>query len=85
MVCPYLGLADNRANHRSEPCAEHRCYAKNPPIEVNGWQQSTYCLGGRNGTCVHFLQARVQFPTGDGGSSLFGKVRSAFKSRGDGR
>jgi LysM repeat protein len=51
-VCPYLGMADDRATHALFATDEHRCFVATPaPIEAG--HQELVCLSDAFASCLH--------------------------------
>ena len=62
-VCPFLGLADNRAGYQPEPNAEHRCYAFGDPAPLSDEQQRHVCLERGYSNCPRYLRGVLVIPT----------------------
>jgi hypothetical protein len=62
-VCPFLGLADDRAGYRPEPNAEHRCYAFGDPAPLSDEQQRHVCLERGYSNCPRYLRGVLVIPT----------------------
>jgi chromosome partitioning protein len=79
VFCPKLGLLDDAAIHREWVSGEHRCYADDPPLEINNYTQRMYCLTDRYGTCGRYLRALPPKPANSqptSGLSFFGRMRN---------
>ena len=62
-VCPFLGLADDRAGYQPEPNAEHRCYAFGDPAPLSDEQQRHVCLERGYSNCPRYLRGVLVIPT----------------------
>jgi len=62
-VCPFLGLADARAEYRPEPTGEHRCYAFGDPSPLSDEQQSHVCLERGYSNCPRYLRGVLVIPS----------------------
>ena len=62
-VCPFLGLAAERAGYRPEPNAEHRCYAFGDPATLSDEQQRHVCLERGYSNCPRYLRGVLVIPT----------------------
>ena len=62
-VCPFLGLAAERAGYRPEPNAEHRCYAFGDPAPLSDEQQRHVCLERGYSNCPRYLRGVLVIPT----------------------
>jgi hypothetical protein len=62
-VCPFLGLASERAGYRAEPNGEHRCYAFGDPAPLSDEQQRHVCLERGYSNCPRYLRGVLVIPT----------------------
>jgi hypothetical protein len=62
-VCPFLGLASDRAGFRPEPNGEHRCYAFGDPAPLSDEQQRHVCLERGYSNCPRYLRGVLVIPT----------------------
>ena len=62
-VCPFLGLASDRAGYQPEPNAEHRCYAFGDPAPLSDEQQRHVCLERGYSNCPRYLRGVLVIPT----------------------
>jgi hypothetical protein len=62
-VCPFLGLANARADYESQATDEHRCYAFGEPEPVSGDQQRNVCLQRGYANCPRYLRGVLVIPT----------------------
>lgn len=62
-VCPFLGLADARADFRPEPNGEHRCYAFGDPSPLSDEQQRNVCLERGYSNCPRYLRGVLVIPS----------------------
>jgi hypothetical protein len=62
-VCPFLGLADDRAGYQPEPNGEHRCYAFGDPAPLSDEQQRHVCLERGYSNCPRYLRGVLVIPT----------------------
>jgi hypothetical protein len=62
-VCPFLGLASDRAGYREGPTAEHRCYAFGDPAPISDDQQRTVCLERGYSNCPRYLRGVLVIPS----------------------
>ncbi len=62
-VCPFLGLADARADYRPEPNGEHRCYAFGDPAPLSDEQQRHVCLERGYSNCPRYLRGVLVIPS----------------------
>jgi hypothetical protein len=62
-VCPFLGLASERAGYRPEPNGEHRCYAFGDPAPLSDEQQRHVCLERGYSNCPRYLRGVLVIPT----------------------
>ena len=62
-VCPFLGLADDRAGYQPEPNDEHRCYAFGDPAPLSDEQQRHVCLERGYSNCPRYLRGVLVIPT----------------------
>jgi hypothetical protein len=62
-VCPFLGLAGDRAGFKAEPNGEHRCYAFGDPAPLSDEQQRHVCLERGYSNCPRYLRGVLVIPT----------------------
>jgi hypothetical protein len=62
-VCPFLGLAQARAEYHPGVTDEHRCYAFGDPAELSAEQQQKVCLQRGYGNCPRYLRGVLVIPT----------------------
>jgi hypothetical protein len=62
-VCPFLGLAQARAEYHDGVTDEHRCYAFGDPAELSAEQQQKVCLQRGYGNCPRYLRGVLVIPT----------------------
>ena len=62
-VCPFLGLADARAEYRPEPNGGHRCYAFGDPAPLSDEQQRHVCLERGYSNCPRYLRGVLVIPS----------------------
>jgi hypothetical protein len=62
-VCPFLGLAQARADYEPQATDEHRCYAFGDPEPVSGEQQRNVCLQRGYANCPRYLRGVLVIPT----------------------
>jgi hypothetical protein len=62
-VCPFLGLADARAEYRPEPNGGHRCYAFGDPAPLSDDQQRHVCLERGYSNCPRYLRGVLVIPS----------------------
>jgi hypothetical protein len=62
-VCPFLGLAEARAEYHDGVSDEHRCYAFGDPAELSAEQQHKVCLQRGYGNCPRYLRGVLVIPT----------------------
>ena len=62
-VCPFLGLAESRAEYRDGVSGDHRCYAFGDPAELSAEQQTKVCLQRGYGNCPRYLRGVLVIPT----------------------
>jgi hypothetical protein len=62
-VCPFLGLAEARAEYHDGVSDEHRCYAFGEPAELSAEQQHKVCLQRGYGNCPRYLRGVLVIPT----------------------
>jgi hypothetical protein len=62
-VCPFLGLAAERAGYRPEPNADHRCYAFGDPAPLSEEQQLHVCLERGYSNCPRYLRGVLVIPS----------------------
>ena len=59
-ICPFLGLADDRASRFSYPEVAHRCFAAGHPTSVSTEHQSAFCFAQRYPACPRFVELPVE-------------------------
>jgi len=64
-VCPFLGLAQARAEYHDGVSDEHRCYAFGDPAELSDEQQHKVCLQRGYGNCPRYLRGVLVIPTAE--------------------
>jgi hypothetical protein len=62
-VCPFLGLASERAGYREGPTGEHRCFAFGDPAPISDDQQRTVCLQRGYSNCPRYLRGVLVIPS----------------------
>jgi hypothetical protein len=62
-VCPFLGLADARADYEPQATDQHRCYAFGDPEPVSGEQQRNVFLQRGYANCPRYLRGVLVIPT----------------------
>jgi hypothetical protein len=62
-VCPFLGLAQARAEYHDGVTDDHRCYAFGDPAELSAEQQHKVCLQRGYGNCPRYLRGVLVIPT----------------------
>jgi hypothetical protein len=62
-VCPFLGLAEARAEYHDGVSDDHRCYAFGDPAELSDEQQHKVCLQRGYGNCPRYLRGVLVIPT----------------------
>lgn len=62
-VCPFLGLANQRAGYQPEPTGDHRCYAFGDPAPLSDEQQRHVCLERGYSNCPRYLRGVLVIPT----------------------
>ena len=62
-VCPFLGLAEARAEYHDGVSDDHRCYAFGDPAELSAEQQHKVCLQRGYGNCPRYLRGVLVIPT----------------------
>jgi hypothetical protein len=62
-VCPFLGMAHDRAGYRPAANDDHRCYAFGEAAELSHDQQSRVCLERGYGNCPRYLRGVLVIPT----------------------
>jgi chromosome partitioning protein len=56
VACPKLGFADQPDQHAFEPHLEHRCFARETPLNLSIKRQESICLSGQHGQCPFFMR-----------------------------
>ncbi|MCB0207893.1 MAG: PD40 domain-containing protein [Anaerolineae bacterium] len=54
-VCPYLGLANDRASHFSYPENSHCCFVNNKQSSITVDHQSNFCLNSNHLACSRYI------------------------------
>ncbi|MCC6618712.1 MAG: hypothetical protein IT341_06695 [Chloroflexi bacterium] len=62
-VCPFLGLADDRAAYIDGVSDEHRCFAFGDPTPLSAEQQTRVCQEPGYGNCPRYLRGVLVIPT----------------------
>jgi hypothetical protein len=62
-VCPFLGLAANRAGYLPQPNPDHRCYAFGDPAPLSDEQQLHVCLERGYSNCPRYLRGVLVIPS----------------------
>ena len=55
-TCPLMGFARDRWTHFQFPDQAHRCWARNPPKDIDLAFQGAICLGPDFRDCVMYRQ-----------------------------
>ena len=58
--CPHLGLADDPTLSRTAPDEAHRCYAQDPPAEIDVEYQRAHCLAAEHSNCSFYFPPSPQ-------------------------
>jgi hypothetical protein len=62
-ICPFLGLADDRAGYVDGVSDEHRCFAFGDPAPLSAEQQTRVCQERGYGNCPRYLRGVLVIPT----------------------
>ena len=62
-ICPFLGLADDRAGYVHGVSDDHRCYAFGDPATLSAEQQTRVCQERGYGNCPRYLRGVLVIPT----------------------
>ena len=62
-VCPFLGLAGDRAGYVEGVSDDHRCYAFGDPAPLSAEQQTRVCQERGYGNCPRYLRGVLVIPT----------------------
>jgi hypothetical protein len=62
-ICPFLGLADDRAGYVYGVSDEHRCFAFGDPAPLSAEQQTRVCQERGYGNCPRYLRGVLVIPT----------------------
>jgi hypothetical protein len=62
-ICPFLGLADERAGYVEGVSDDHRCYAFGDPAPLSAEQQTRVCQERGYGNCPRYLRGVLVIPT----------------------
>jgi hypothetical protein len=62
-VCPFLGLAGDRAGYIEGVSDDHRCYAFGDPAPLSAEQQTRVCQERGYGNCPRYLRGVLVIPT----------------------
>ena len=62
-ICPFLGLADDRAGYVEGVSDDHRCYAFGDPAPLSAEQQTRVCQERGYGNCPRYLRGVLVIPT----------------------
>lgn len=62
-ICPFLGLADDRAGYVEGVSDEHRCFAFGDPALLSAEQQTRVCQERGYGNCPRYLRGVLVIPT----------------------
>ena len=62
-ICPFLGLADDRAGYIEGVSDDHRCYAFGDPAPLSAEQQTRVCQERGYGNCPRYLRGVLVIPT----------------------
>jgi hypothetical protein len=64
-ICPFLGLADERAGYVDGVSDEHRCFAFGDPAPLSAEQQTRVCQERGYGNCPRYLRGVLVIPTSE--------------------
>ncbi len=62
-ICPFLGLAGERAGYIEGVSDDHRCYAFGDPAPLSAEQQTRVCQERGYGNCPRYLRGVLVIPT----------------------
>ena len=62
-ICPFLGLAGERAGYVEGVSDDHRCYAFGDPAPLSAEQQTRVCQERGYGNCPRYLRGVLVIPT----------------------
>jgi hypothetical protein len=62
-ICPFLGLAGERAGYVEGVSDEHRCFAFGEPAPLSAEQQTRVCQERGYGNCPRYLRGVLVIPT----------------------
>jgi hypothetical protein len=62
-ICPFLGLAGERAGYIEGISDDHRCYAFGEPAPLSAEQQTRVCQERGYGNCPRYLRGVLVIPT----------------------
>ena len=62
-ICPFLGLAAERAGYIEGVSDDHRCYAFGDPAPLSAEQQTRVCQERGYGNCPRYLRGVLVIPT----------------------
>lgn len=62
-ICPFLGLAGERAGYIEGVSDDHRCYAFGEPAPLSAEQQTRVCQERGYGNCPRYLRGVLVIPT----------------------
>ena len=62
-ICPFLGLADDRAGYVEGVSDDHRCFAFGDPAPLSAEQQTRVCQERGYGNCPRYLRGVLVIPT----------------------
>jgi hypothetical protein len=62
-ICPFLGLAGDRAGHVDGVSDDHRCFAFGDPAPLSAEQQTRVCQERGYGNCPRYLRGVLVIPT----------------------
>jgi hypothetical protein len=62
-ICPFLGLASDRAGYVEGVSDDHRCYAFGDPAALSAEQQTRVCQERGYGNCPRYLRGVLVIPT----------------------
>jgi hypothetical protein len=62
-ICPFLGLADDRAGYVEGVSDDHHCYAFGDPAPLSAEQQTRVCQERGYGNCPRYLRGVLVIPT----------------------
>ena len=62
-ICPFLGLADDRAGYVQGVSDDHRCFAFGDPAPLSAEQQTRVCQERGYGNCPRYLRGVLVIPT----------------------